>query len=96
MRTTRGGGIARSLPILAPRADVSARKEQLDFVRNRQVSLSIVFMMVLITELELELKFALDERLKYVWAVLREWSDEGRDLYDEFYQPHLGPASASL
>ena len=42
-------------------------------------------MMCMITELELELRFGLNERAKYVWAILREWSDDARDVYDRFY-----------
>jgi len=52
--------------------------------------------MCMITELELELRFGLNERAKYVWAILREWSDDARDVYDRFYLPILGSASADV
>jgi hypothetical protein len=89
-------GLARSYPLFGPKqvAD-SSRQHQLEVLRTRQVNISLTLMMAVITELELELRFGLNERAKYVWSILRDWSDEARDVYDHFYAPILGSANAT-
>ena len=90
-------GIGRSLPLLVPRDMSEAeRAHRLELARFRQVSTSLVLMMCIITELELELRFGEQERIKYVWAVLQSWAPEAREVYRRFYEEYLGPASAEL
>jgi len=88
-------GIARSLPLLT-RTDVSQETKSLHLELRRANGAIVMFtlMLALITELELELRFGLAERAKYVWSVLNDWSPEPREVYDRFYSGILGPASA--
>lgn len=89
-------GLARSYPILV-RGHLAddERKHRLEVMRTRQVNTCLTLAMAINTELELELRFGLNERAKYVWAILRDWSDEAREIYDRFYAPVLGPAKAA-
>ncbi len=89
-------GLARSYPLLVPgQLPDDQRKHHLELMRTRQVNMSLTLMMAIITELELEFRFGLNERAKYVWSILREWSEEAKDIYDRFYRPVLGSADAT-
>jgi hypothetical protein len=89
-------GLARSYPLLGPKQlSDSSREYHLELLRTRQVNISLTLMMAVITELELEFRFGLNERAKYVWSILRGWSDEARDVYDHSYAPILGTADVA-
>jgi len=90
-------GIARSAMLLFPH-DLSAaeRTHRLELLRTRQVNMTLTLMMALITELELEFRFGLNEKAKYVWAILSEWSTEAKELYQHHYARILGPATVKL
>jgi hypothetical protein len=90
-------GIGRSLPLLT-RTDLSpeARKLHLALRRSNAAIAAFTLMMALITELELELRFDLAQRAKYVWSVLNDWSPEPREVYNRFYSGILGPANAKV
>lgn len=89
-------GLAKAYPLLVSGqlAD-DQRKHHLELMRTRQVNMSLTLMMAIITELELEFRFGLNERAKYVWSILRDWSDEATEIYDRFYRPVLGSANAT-
>lgn len=88
-------GLARAYPfLLKGQVPEEQRQHGLKVLRTRQVHMSLTLMMALITEIELELGFGLSERAKYVWTILRDWSDEATEVYDRFYKNILGPANA--
>jgi hypothetical protein len=89
-------GVARSLPLLMNDGEPELRSERIEILRSRQVAIGLTLMMAIMTELEIELRFGLMERCKYVWAVLSTWSDEAKEPYERFYRHIVGPASAEF
>jgi len=90
-------GIGRTLPLLVARdmAD-QVRHDRLQSARTKQIGTSLILMMTLITELEVELGFGEKERAKYVWAVLQSWNPSAKEVYSRFYEPFFGPASVEM
>jgi hypothetical protein len=65
------------------------RTRLLDKTRSDQALTTIAMILVLLSELEINLRFGLDEKLKYVWTILTTTFEAMRDLYNARYATRL-------
>jgi hypothetical protein len=86
-----------SLPGLARRGYVSmpyANRDDewpLRKFKSDSVLTTVILLHALISELELQCRFELRERIEYVWGIVSPHSDDARDLYDRFYRAFFQP-----
>jgi hypothetical protein len=57
----------------------------LDESRSDDVFTTITLVVALLSELEIEFRFGLTDRLKYVWGIIQEYWGEAKDLYTRRY-----------
>ena len=85
-----------SLPGLAMRAgalvrnhDTDLRDAHLDKQRSDQVLTSSLIALAFASEVQIECRFDLAERLKYIWTILTSQFGMARELYDPWYAARL-------
>jgi len=61
------------------------RRRVLDESRSDDVFTTITLVVALLSELEIEFRFGLTDRLKYVWGIIQEYWGEAKDLYTRRY-----------
>jgi hypothetical protein len=59
--------------------------------KSDSVLTTVILLHALISELELQCRFELRERIEYVWGIVSPHSDDARDLYDRFYRAFFQP-----
>lgn len=77
-------GLARTGAALMPRQEVS--DEQWRKMKSDAVMTLVTLLLALVSELELELRYDLKERIKYVWGVTNPFWSVGNEVYTRFYQ----------
>ena len=50
---------------------------------------SVTLVLAIVTELELELKFGLSERIQYIWTILADFSEDAKQLYHRYYADYF-------
>jgi hypothetical protein len=69
--------------------DPALRRNVLTKLKSDAVGTSLVLMMALMSEIELELRYGLANRLKYVWSVLNPYYLIAKEVYDFRYNGRL-------
>jgi hypothetical protein len=73
--------------LLAPSPE--DRRRVLDKSRSDDVFTTITLVVALLSEIEIEFRFGLTDRLKYVWGIIQEYWGEAKDLYTRRYSTAL-------
>jgi hypothetical protein len=82
------GLVMRSAPLM-PRSEAAGHKWKLEKQRSDNFGVAVVLMLTLLSEIELELRYGLDARLKYVWGVLNSYYGMAKELYEHRYVGRL-------
>ncbi|HEV7920010.1 MAG TPA: hypothetical protein VGR02_04380 [Thermoanaerobaculia bacterium] len=61
----------------------------LEKVRSDNLSIAVILLLALISEIELELRLGLADRAKYVWGILVPYAGEAKEIYDLRYNGRL-------
>lgn len=61
----------------------------LDKSRSDDVFTTITLLVTLLSELEIEFRFGLSDRLKFLWGIIQEYWGEATDLYSRRYSTAL-------
>ena len=65
------------------------RKEQLEIYRQKQVWIAITIMLAIVSEIEAHFRYDLNQRARYLWTILIEYSDITKDLWEHRYSTLL-------
>jgi hypothetical protein len=82
------GLLRRFRPLMAP-TEGGVREEVLKKWKSDAVGTSIALMLSLMSEIEIELRYGLADRLKYVWGVMNQYYLISREVYDFRYDGRL-------
>jgi AraC-like DNA-binding protein len=82
------GLLRRFRPMTAPAAG-GVREELLKKWKSDAVGTSIALMLSLMSEIEIELRYGLADRLKYVWGVMNQYYLISKEIYDFRYEGRL-------
>ncbi|HYX72752.1 MAG TPA: hypothetical protein VE732_08275, partial [Nitrososphaera sp.] len=65
------------------------RNEQLEIYRQKQVWIAITIMLAIISEIEAHFNYELNQRARYLWTLLIEYSDIAKDFWEKRYSTLL-------
>lgn len=82
-------GLAYRSAALLPKQDQEDRSWRLSKQKSDVFATTAVLVLALASEVEMELRYGLSERLKYIWGVLSGYYGYARDLYEMRYQSKL-------
>lgn len=67
----------------------TARKEELEQYRQKQIFVAITIMLAMATEIEIHFNYQQREKVMFLWTILREYSDMSKDFWDTRYSALL-------
>ncbi len=82
------GLVMRSSPLI-PGHDPDELAWQMDKVRSDNFFVATFMALAFASEIEIECRFGLSDRLKYVWTVLAGYAYGAKTLYDKWYSTRL-------
>jgi len=83
------GLILRSKPLLTWLGDDESTEVDLKFLRGVFMTQTLCLLLALLSEVQIEARFAFADRLKYVWRILVEHFDVAKEIYEIRYEPRL-------
>lgn len=84
--TERGGVLADNLLKIALGDNYeNAREIKLDQFRKDQIWIAMTLMVSLLSEIEMHFHFGANEKLKYIWGVIIEYSSQAKEVYLKRY-----------
>lgn len=87
-------GLARrATPLMPDFVDAPDRDWRLKKLRSDSLMASVTLLLAIVTELELQLKFGLSERIQYIWTIISNFSEDAKQLYERFYARYFRPPS---
>ncbi len=82
-------GLTMRTAALLRNDDRDLRDQHLDKQRSDQVLTSSLVALAFASEVQIECKFDLADRLKYIWTVVSSHFDMARELYEPWYQGRI-------
>lgn len=80
------GLIVRGTPLMKRGTDESVAK--LNLLRSYWLEMTVILIMAILSEIQMEAAFSFSDRLKYIWRILID-SDNPREIYDLRYKDTL-------
>ena len=82
-------GLSRRAASLFPNVTPEERAASLARQRTDLISNLAALELALISEIEIECRFGMAQKARYAWTVLADFSPDTKELYAQFYEPHL-------
>jgi len=82
-------GLVMRSTALIPGHDPDELAWRMDKARSDNFLVATFMVLAFASEIEIECRFGLSERLKYVWTILAGYAKGAKTLYDKWYSPRL-------
>lgn len=82
-------GLARRSAIFLPAVTKEERADTLPKIRAQVLLALVTLLVALVSEVEIECRFGMLTKARYLWTILVDVSEDAEDVYDRFYRDKL-------